>query len=137
MTVAHMRMPASLRALPAAGLALALAVAPATPSQAGEPGPQDRAPVPVTVFAPPPQTVEPAAAVSRSLVPEPAFEVAPPQAISVTYAQAVGYFSRHGYEATKRDAHLYCAQYGRLAMLDVRFRINDEWYVRFDCIMPR
>ncbi|WP_404386229.1 hypothetical protein [Caenispirillum salinarum] len=61
----------------------------------------------------------------------------PPSALTVTYAEDVGFFSRRGFEAVKGDAALYCAQYGRVAALDSRFEVGDEWYVRFDCVTPR
>lgn len=61
--------------------------------------------------------------------------VSPPPLL-VTFAEEVGYFARVGYEAVARDATLYCARYGRTAVLDSRFRVQSDWYARFKCLPP-
>jgi hypothetical protein len=86
-----------------------------------------------------PEPLAPAMTRPQVLAPAPPAE-APPlpgSALTVTYAQDVGFFARRGYEDVKEDASVYCAQYGRVATLDSRFEVGETWYVRFDCITPR
>lgn len=137
-----------IRAAAPVALAAVLSVSPALTGPDGaraggmppEFADEDR-PVAITPAPEPAPAAQPV--VARPVAPaplerEPALPEPPPVSpFSVTYAEAVGYFSRYGYEATKRDAQLYCAQYGRIAVLDVRFQVDEEWYVRFDCVPPR
>lgn len=133
-------MPAFKRAILAAVIAT---TAPAAAAFAGAMPPEYSDPVPerTAVTVNPEPAPAPAAPLPLEepvvLVPAPEAPPLPPSALTVTYAQDVGLFSRYGYEDVKEDATLYCAQYGRVAALDSRFEVGEEWYVRFDCVTPR
>ncbi|EKV31464.1 hypothetical protein C882_3837 [Caenispirillum salinarum AK4] len=129
-----------LAVLVAAAAPAAVALAGAMPPEYADPPPARSAETAAPMPAPEPAVSRPLGT-PAALVPAPATPEAapplPPSALTVTYAEDVGFFSRRGYEDVKEDAALYCAQYGRVAALDSRFEVSDEWYVRFDCVTPR
>lgn len=119
----------------AAGLLL-LAAGPAMadgmPPEFADPGVR-AAPAPAPQAAPTPVVRAVPAPLPLDIAPPPPPE---PVVFTVTFAESVGYFARIGYEATRDNASLYCARYGRVATLDARFRVESDWYVRFKCLPP-
>ncbi len=112
------------------GLMAGAALADGMPPEYAEPAPPAPSAPPVVLapVAPPPPPV--------ALAPLPVLPAVPPTSppFQVTFGESVGYFARTGFESVRQSAALYCAGYGRTAVLDSRFRIGTDWYSRFRCI---